>query len=181
MRTNPTHSTGRSCLTAATLLLLLCQAAIARAEESAGGLNVPPDGFAALFNGRDLSGFQVHPKVRQMWSIEDGVLKSHGLLEEWGADLVTEKKYRDYVLLADFRMPAVSDSGIHFRNLAPAMLGKFGHAEQFNIRSKGGMGQLEAFHHLPDGMNLTEDQLPKVPYIDPKVGMWHTVKLKIPQ
>ena len=179
MRTNTIQSSGRPCLTAATLLLVLCPATIARAEESAGGLNVPPDGFRTLFNGQDLSGFQVHPKVRQMWSVEDGVLKSHGLLEEWGADLVTEKKYRDYVLLADFRMPAVSDSGIHFRNLAPAMLGKFGHAEQFNIRSKGGMGQLEAFHHLPEGMKLTEEQLPKVPYIDPKVGVWHTVKLTV--
>ncbi len=85
-----------------------------------------------------------------MWSIEDGVLKSHGLLEEWGADLVTEKEYQDYVLMVDFRMPALSDSGIHFRNLAPAMLGKMGDAEQFNIRSKGGMGQLESFHFVPE-------------------------------
>ena len=149
---------------------------------AAGGaktLNVPPPGFTALFNGRDFTGWKVHPKVKQMWTIEDGVLKSHGLLEQWGADLVTAKKYRDYVLLVDFRMPAPSDSGIHFRDLAPAMLGKFGHAEQFNIRSKGGMGQLESFHHLPGNMNLAKEQLPKVRYSDPEVGVWHTVKLTV--
>jgi len=142
-------------------------------------LNVPPQGFTALFNGRDFTGWRVHPKVKDMWSIEDGVLKSHGLLEQWGADLVTEKEYRDYVLMADFRMPAKSDSGIHFRNLAPQMIGKFGDAEQFNIRSKGGMGQLESFHFLPDDMKLTEDQLPQVRYIDPEIGVWHTVKLTV--
>ncbi len=141
--------------------------------------NEPPPGFTALFNGKDLTGWRVHPKVREMWQIDDGVLKSHGLLEEWGADLVTEKEYRDYVLLVDFRMPALSDSGIHFRNLAPAMIGKFGHAEQFNIRSRGGMGQLESFHHLPDGMKLTKNQLPQVKYVDPEIGVWHTIRLTV--
>jgi len=142
-------------------------------------LNVPPKGFTALFNGKDFTGWRVHPKVKEMWSVEDGVLKAPGLLEQWGADLVTEKEYRDYVLMVDFRMPAISDSGIHFRDLAPAMIGKFGHAEQFNIRSKGGMGQLESFHHLPENMKLTKEQLPQVKYIDPEVGVWHTVKLTV--
>jgi len=142
-------------------------------------LNTAPEGFTALFNGKDLAGWRVHPKVKEMWSIEDGVLKSHGLLEQWGADLVTEKEYRDFVLMVDFRMPTISDSGIHFRNLASAMIGKFGDAEQFNIRSKGGMGQLESFHFLPENMKLTEDQLPHVKYIDPEIGLWHTVKLTV--
>jgi hypothetical protein len=164
---------------AAAMLLLLLGRAVAAGEEPADGLNVPPEGFTALFNGRDFTGWRAHPKVKQMWSIEDGVLKSHGLLEEWGADLVTEKEYRDYVLMVDFRMPAKSDSGIHFRKLAPAMTGKFGDAEQFNIRSKGGMGQLESFHFLPEDMKLTDDQLPKVTYIDPEIGVWHTVKLTV--
>ncbi len=142
-------------------------------------LNVPPEGFTALFNGKDFAGWRVHPKTEEMWSIEDGVLKAHGLLEQWGADLVTEKEYRDYVLMADFRMPAKSDSGIHFRNLAPAMIGKFGDAEQFNIRSKGGMGQLESFQFLPENMKLTKEQLPQVRYIDPEIGLWHTIKLTV--
>ncbi len=142
-------------------------------------LNVPPSGFAALFNGKDFTGWRVHPKVKEMWSVEDGVLKAPGLLKQWGADLMTEKKYRDYVLMVDFRMPAKSDSGIHFRDLAPAMLGKFGHAEQFNIRSKGGMGQLESFHYLPENMKLAKEQLPQVKYIDPEIGVWHTVKLTL--
>ena len=114
-----------------------------------------------------------------MWSIEEGVLKSHGLLEQWGADLVTEGEYQDYVLMVDFRMPARSDSGIHFRNLAPAMLGKMGDAEQFNIHPKGGMGHLESFRFMPESRGLTEAQLPKVKHVDPEIEVWPTVKLTV--
>ncbi|MFV1965398.1 MAG: DUF1080 domain-containing protein [Pirellulaceae bacterium] len=142
-------------------------------------LNVPPQGFTSLFNGRDFTGWKMSPRAKQMWSIEDGVLKSHGLLEQWGADLVTEKEYQDYVLMVDFRMPALSDSGIHFRNLAPAMLGKMGDAEQFNIHPKGGMGHLESFRFVPESMELTKDQLPKVKHVDPEVGVWHTITLTV--
>ena len=146
---------------------------------SVATLNAPPEGFTALFNGKDLTGWRVNPKVKEMWSIEEGVLKSHGLLEEWGADLVTEKEYQDYVLIVDFRMPARSDSGIHFRNLAPAMLGKMGDSEQFNIVPGNGMGRLESFHFVPEEMRLTEEQLPRVKHVNPEIGVWHTVKLTV--
>jgi len=146
---------------------------------SVATLNVPPEGFTSLFNGRDFTGWKMSPRAKQMWSIEDGVLKSHGLLEQWGADLVTEREFQDFVLLADFRMPALSDSGIHFRNLAPAMLGKMGDAEQFNIHPKGGMGHLESFRFVPESMGLTEDQLPKVKHVDPEIGVWHTIKMTV--
>ena len=145
-------------------------------------LNVPPEGFTALFNGKDFTGWRLSPKARKMWSIEDGVLKSHGLLKEWGADLATEKEYRDFVLLVDFRMPTISDSGINFRGLIPEM-GNFGQSEQFNLRSKGGMGHLESFYFMPKNikknMGLKEKDLPHVKYIDPEVGIWHKVKLTV--
>jgi len=145
-------------------------------------LNMPPKRFTALFNGKDFTGWRMSPKAKRFWSIEDGVLKSHGLLKEWGACLATEKEYRDFVLLLDFRMPTKSDSGINFRRLIPNM-GNFGQAEQFNLRSKGGMGHLESFYFMPKNikkkMGLKEKDIPKVKYIDPEVGVWHTVKLTV--
>ena len=145
-------------------------------------LNVPPEGFTALFNGKDLTGWRQSPKVKEFWSVEDGVLKSHGLLKEWGADLTTEKEYRDFMLMVDFRMPTISDSGINFRTLIPRIEG-FGQSEQFNLRSKGGMGHLESFYFLPkdikEKMGLKEQDLPRVKHIDPEVGVWHTVKLTV--
>jgi hypothetical protein len=143
---------------------------------------VPPEGFTALFNGKDFTDWRMSPKPKEFWSVSDGVLKSHGLLRQWGADLVTEKKYKDFVLMVDFRMPTISDSGINFRGLIPEM-GNFGQAEQFNLRSKGGMGHLESFYFMPENvkkeMGFKEKDLPHVRYIDPEVGVWHTVKLTV--
>lgn len=55
MRTRISHTIQRRALTVTTLLLSLCQLAMARAEESAEGLNVPPERFTALFNGKSSS------------------------------------------------------------------------------------------------------------------------------
>jgi hypothetical protein len=95
---------------AAALLLLLPGSA--PAEEA---LNVPLEGFSALFNGKDFTGWQLSPLAHETWSIEDGILKSHGGFTDYSATLVTEKKYRDFVLLADYREPSMSVSGIWFR------------------------------------------------------------------
>ncbi|MHC4250956.1 MAG: 3-keto-disaccharide hydrolase, partial [Planctomycetota bacterium] len=145
--------------------------------------NVPPEGFTALFNGRDFTGWRLSPRARKMWSVEDGVLKAHGLLEQWGADLATEGEFRDFVLMADFRMPTVSDSGIHFRKLAPAMLGRFGDTEQFNIKADAAMGRLESFNFMTAAMKrklgLKPEDLPRVKPTAPKVGEWHTVKITL--
>jgi hypothetical protein len=143
-------------------------------------LNVPPGGFVALFNGKDFSGWHTPPLVKEYWLIEDGVLKSPGLIENWGASLTTKKHYRDFVLMLDFRMPTLSDSGINFRRLIPEIPG-FGDMEQFNLRSRGGMGHLESYYFLPQDiakkMGLREEEKPHVRHIDPEVAVWHTVKL----
>ena len=149
--------------------------------EGLNRLNVPPEGFTAIFNGKDFSTFRMHPKVEAMWTIEDGVLKSHGLLEAWGADLATKKRYRDFVLLVDFRMPTESDSGIHFRRLMPEM-GNFGQTEQMNLGMGSRMGQLESIgfmraNKLAAARRLRGSDVPKVKRVDPKVGQWHTLKI----
>ncbi|MCP4450950.1 MAG: DUF1080 domain-containing protein [Planctomycetes bacterium] len=146
-----------------------------------GQLNVPPEGFTAIFNGRDFSAFHMHPRVAAMWTIEDGVLKSHGLLEQWGADLATRKKYKDFVLLVEFRMPTESDSGIHFRKLIPDM-GHFGQTEQMNLGMGLRMGQLESIgfmraNKLAAAQQLEPSDIPQVNRLDPKVGQWHSLKI----
>jgi len=129
---------------ASALLLLLGAPLASGAAESAKKQNVPPEGFEAIFNGKDFTGWRMSPKAKEMWFIEDGVRKSPGLLRQWGADLVTEKSYRDFALMLDFRMPGLSDSGIMFRRLIPE-IPNFGDQEQFNLRSKDGVGHPESF------------------------------------
>ena len=143
-------------------------------------MNVPPEGFTALFNGRDLTGWHTPPLVKQYWSIEDGVLKSTRSARRVGREPVDEEAYRDFILMLDFRMPTISDSGISFRRLIPEIPG-FGNQEQFNLRSKGGMGHLESYYFLPkqtaEKVGLKEEEKPHLRDIDPEVGVWHTVKL----
>lgn len=109
LRTTASSSIGLSFLAVA---LLVLSPGWAAGEEK---LNVPPDGFTALFNGKDFTGWQLSPLAHETWSIEDGILKSHGGFTDYSATLVTEKKYRDFVLLADYREPSMSVSGIWFR------------------------------------------------------------------
>jgi len=58
-------------------------------------------------------------------------------------------------------------------------MGTFGQTEQFNLISKGGMGHLESLCFMPEkikkNLRLQESNLPHVRYIDPEVGVWHTV------
>ena len=102
-----------------------------------GRLNVPPAGFTAIFNGRDLSGWwglktedprkwQALPAdelakkrresladVRQHWSIDHGVLVNDG----HGLYLSTDKDYGDFELLIDYRTVPKADSGIYLRGI----------------------------------------------------------------
>jgi len=139
--------------------------------------NVPPDGFTALFNGRNFDGWRLSPAVRDAWTIEDGILKAHKPIRDWGADLRTVKKYRDYVLMVDYRIPGISDSGIYIRGLMPG-IGIFDRDrwEQFNLRSRGGTGSLESFRFQPPERRV---EPPRVRPIDPEAGVWHTVKLTL--
>ena len=154
------------------------------ADEPGGSskLNVPPEGYEAVFNGKDLSTFHVNKDAEKMWKVEDGILKSPGLIKTYRGSLMTKKKYRDFEFLAEFRMPTISDSGIMFRRLNVNIEG-FGNLEQFNLRSKGGMGHLESYYFLPKDVakknGLKESEKPHVKHIDPKVGVWHKIKLRM--
>src|SRR5262245_26476737 len=40
--------------------------------------NTPPEGYVALFNGKDLSGWKADDETKQHWSVKDGVLEHDG-------------------------------------------------------------------------------------------------------
>ncbi|MFA4030299.1 MAG: hypothetical protein GDYSWBUE_001941 [Candidatus Fervidibacterota bacterium] len=61
--------------------------------------NVPPPGFTALFNGKDLSGWKVDDEGRKHWVVKDGVIDYDG---KW-RDLWTEKEFEDFILIVDWR------------------------------------------------------------------------------
>jgi hypothetical protein len=95
--------------------------------------NTPPPGFTALFNGKDLQGWQgvvplnqrlkmtseqykeavakANAKVLPHWKVEDGVLVYDGK----GNSLQTVKDYGDFELYVDWKIHKHGDSGIYLR------------------------------------------------------------------
>jgi len=100
-----------------------------------GPHNVPPAGFTALFNGKDLSGWRGRPhlapakeaamtgaqkaaqqatwdqSVARDWKVADGQIINGGR----GVYLTTGKDYGDFELLIDYRTVPKADSGIYLR------------------------------------------------------------------
>ncbi len=71
-----------------------------------------PEGFAALFNGKDLAGWKVHDGKMASWGAGDGVLFTSG---EGGGWLLTEKEYTDFELRLEYKVPKMGNSGVALR------------------------------------------------------------------
>lgn len=97
-------------------------------------LNQPPEGFVALFNGSDLTGWKGlvgDPKkraamsqaeladaqatadlsMRTHWSVQNGIL----IFDGKGKSLCTAKDYGDFALYVDWKIKKSGDSGIYLR------------------------------------------------------------------
>jgi hypothetical protein len=119
-------------------LPLLCTAFLvgalaATADEKDKPLNTPPNGFTALFNGKDLTGWQSvitmkerktltpeqvekklaadNQKLLKHWTVTDGVLHYDGK----GNSLQTVKDYGDFELHCDWKIALNGDSGLYLR------------------------------------------------------------------
>ncbi|MFH0989995.1 MAG: family 16 glycoside hydrolase [bacterium] len=107
---------------------------VARNLDAASGMNAPPKGFTALFNGKDLKGWKglvANPIARAAmdkeqlaaaqlkadssmnahWSVVNGVLVFDGK----GESLCTSKDYGDFEMLVDWKIEKLGDSGIYLR------------------------------------------------------------------
>jgi hypothetical protein len=99
-----------------------------------GGINKPPKGFVALFNGKDLTGWKGlvgDPKTRPNMSPQqladaqakaDEAMRAHWKVVEGalcfdgkGHSLCTAKDYGDFELLVDWKIESGGDSGIYLR------------------------------------------------------------------
>lgn len=71
-----------------------------------------PEGFTALFNGKDTSGWKVHRGKEKSWAAEKGLLFVNGGGGGW---LMTEKQYGDFELRMEFKVPKGGNSGVCLR------------------------------------------------------------------
>lgn len=74
-------------------------------------LNQPPPGFVALFNGKDLDGWDNTGPAKGHWTVKDGVLRYDGK----GDSLKTAKPYDNFELYVDWKIGKDADSGIYLR------------------------------------------------------------------
>ena len=79
------------------------------------------DGWKLLFNGKDLDGWQSAKNLGHLpdkgWSIDNGILTvapSDGAESANGGDIITTRKFRNFILKVDFRITPRANSGIKY-------------------------------------------------------------------
>jgi hypothetical protein len=85
-----------------------------------------PKGFTSLFNGKDFTHWKVPQGDNGHWKVVDGVVDYDAESEAQDKNLWTEKAYKDFVLLIDWRIkstpwnnpgvPLILPSGLHKKN-----------------------------------------------------------------
>jgi hypothetical protein len=161
-------------------LLVLLAAPLAAAD------NTPPEGFKALFNGKDLSGWKGlvadPPKRAKMaaaelaaaqekadqeahdhWRVEDGVLVFDGK----GSSLCTAKDYGDFEMLVDWKILAKGDSGIYLRGAPQVQIW-----DPEVSAPKKGIGSGALFNNQKHPSQPSENA-------DRPVGEWNTFRIRM--
>jgi hypothetical protein len=188
-------------------LLSIALALPAVAEDKAGpNDNKPPEGFTALFNGKDLAGWQGHidmgerkkvtgdaleklkadrnKLMAETWFVKDGVIHHvpkivdvKGKPQKRGCSLQTTKDYGDFEWHVDWKIEKAGDSGLYLRG-----------QPQVQIWDSDNLSEgLKADWHTGSG-GLWNNPLPKG--VDPKsigkvplkkadkpVGEWNAFKI----
>ncbi len=172
----------RSLLALALALSTIFLAAI-RAAQAAD--NTPPDGYNALFNGKDLSGWKGlvgNPEARTKmsaeelaakqaaadkdmkahWSVQDGALVFDGK----GQSLCTDKDYGDFEMLVDWKILKDGDSGIYLRGSPQVQIWDPA------VAAAGGVGSGGLYNNQKNPSKPTANA-------DNPVGEWNTFKIRM--
>ncbi len=151
--------------------------------------NTPPQGFVALFSGKDLTGWKgllaapndnparrvklSAEELRQNQNRADDLMRAHWKAENGelvfdgqGASLCTQKDYGDFELLVDWKIPPRGDSGIYLRG-----------SPQVQIWEPNSPGQFNP----PDGSgglyNNEKNQRHPLTAADKPVGQWNRFRI----
>jgi uncharacterized protein len=74
------------------------------------------DGFKLLFNGRDLAGWHVRVTERpNSWSVQNGMLCNTLPPGGHGVDLISDEKFKDFIVRYEYQVPPKSNSGFYLR------------------------------------------------------------------
>ncbi|MDC0937277.1 DUF1080 domain-containing protein [Pirellulales bacterium] len=161
-------------------LAFICMVAAGEGANAAD--NTPPQGFVALFNGKDLSGrkglvgnpvkraamspaelaaaqVKADEIMRKGWYVDDGVLIFRGK----GKSLCTAKDYGDFELLVDWKIHSLGDRGVYLRGSPQVQIWD-------PAKRPEGSGGLTN--------NKTHPNKPLV-VADRPIGEWNTLRIKM--
>ncbi|MCA9039834.1 MAG: DUF1080 domain-containing protein [Planctomycetaceae bacterium] len=164
-------------------LLITINASFVFAE---GELNTPPEGFTALFNGKDLTNWrglvgngnpyaleemskeerakaqaEADKLMNEHWSVKEGVL----LFDGKGKSLCSAKDYGDFELYVDWKIEPEGDSGIYLRSTPQVQIWDTEFPGYFKHGAEKGSGSL--------WNNKDHERFPLVKADNP-VGEWNT-------
>lgn len=167
---------------AMTLAVIMTISAFNFATAGEGKLNVPPKGYKAAFNGKDLSGWKglvgspktrakmtpeklaeaqkaADQEMRDHWKVIDGALQFDGK----GKSLCTAKDYKNFEMLVDWKIKEKGDSGIYLRGSPQVQIWDPA------LRNIGSGGLYNNKNHPTDPLVLADNP----------VGEWNTFYIKM--
>ena len=155
--------------------------------------NTAPEGFVALFNGKDLTGWkgllrspldnpskraaatpeklaeaqkEADELMRKTWRVEDGALVYNGK----GRSLCTAKDYGDFEMWVDWWIPDYADSGIYLRGSPQVQIWDPYTQPVHNTLAVVGSGGL---------FNNTKHPSKPLKVADKPIGQWNTFYIKM--
>ena len=171
------------------MVTAVCVSAQQQSAIAEDSLNVPPEGFTALFNGRDLSGWKGlvgDPKQRAEMSAEklaerqkeaDAAMRTHWsvvddviVFDGDGKSLCTAKDYGDFEMLVDWKIGKGGDSGIYLRGTPQVQIWDTEHVRYHQMGADKGSGSL--------WNNKNNPQFPIVK-ADKPAGEWNTFRIRM--
>ena len=152
--------------------------------------NVPPAGYTALFNGKDLAGWQasvahsvgykkaikltseerakaqtaVNERALPHWTVQEGVLVNDG--KKGSADLSTVKDFTDFDLFVDWKIEPRGDSGIYLRGIPQVQIWDADHIDAKQFAKDFGKGSGSLWNNKKDNVPLVKADNPP--------GEWNT-------
>ena len=151
-------------------------------------LNTPPEGFTALFNGKDLTGWRglvtikdrrtkspeevarmqeaADKSMHEHWKVAEGVLVFDGK----GQSLCSAKEYGNFELYVDWKIEKGGDSGIYLRGSPQVQIWDTEWADYFKHGAEKGSGSLWNNKNNPRFPDAKADK---------PVGEWNTFHIKM--
>ncbi|GAB3260981.1 hypothetical protein GCM10027347_25720 [Larkinella harenae] len=144
----------------------------------------PGDGFVALFNGKDLTGWKglvdnpikrskisadslalkqqkADEVMRKGWSAKDGLLVFNG----HGNNICTDKQYRDFEMLVDWKITEKGDAGVYLRGTPQVQIWDPARVDVGAQVGSGGLYNNKKFESKP------------LKRVDNPVGEWNTFRI----